>query len=426
LVPFVFFCSQKGSFEGGIVRTATHHIAYRPSLALVLAFLLAIAGGARATDPSWEDIEKTARGQTVYWNAWGGDDKVNDYIAWVGEQLKARHDLTLKLVKVTDIAETVSHILAEKNAGRDRDGAVDLLWINGENFRALKDAGLLYGPFAERLPHYRYVDTVGKPTTTVDFTVPVEGLEAPWGMAQIVFVYDTARLQNPPKSMVDLLAYAKAHPGRFTYPEPPDFLGSTFLKQALLELTDQRDALQKPATDANFGPVTAPLWVWLDEIRPHLWRQGQAYPPSMPALRQLLADGEIDITFSFHPNDASAEIEKGHLPATVRTYVFTGGTIGNTHFVAIPFNARAKEGAMVVANFLLSPEAQARKQDPAVWGDLTVLAVDKLPPEDQNRFTGIKPGVATLSAAELGKPLPEPHPSWMERLEAAWRVRYSR
>lgn len=397
-----------------------------PGLALGLWFLTLLTGIAHASEPDWATIEKTARGQTVYWNGWGGDDKVNSYIAWVGAQVQARYGITLRHVKVSDIAETVARILAEKNAGRDQEGSVDLLWINGENFRAMKDNGLLYGPFTARLPHYRYVDTVGKPTTTVDFTVPVEGMEAPWGMAQIVFVYDSAVVREPPKSMAALLAYAQAHPGRFTYPEPPDFLGSTFLKQALLELSEQREALQKPATDANFGPVSAPLWRWLDQIRPYLWRQGQAYPPSMPALRQLLADGEIDIAFSFHPNDASAEIAKGTLPDTVRTYVLTGGTIGNTHFVAIPYNARARAGALVVANFLLSPEAQARKQDPAVWGDLTVLAVDQLPPEDQQRFAALKPGVATLSAAQLGTPLPEPHPSWMERLEAAWRARYSR
>lgn len=396
-----------------------------PGLTLLLT-LLAIAGGAHGAEPSWEEIEKTARGQTVYWNGWGGDEKVNAYIAWVGEQVKNRHGITLQHIKVTDIAETVSRILAEKYAGRNQDGTVDLMWINGENFRTMKENGLLYGPFVERLPNYQYVDVQGKPTTTVDFTIPVEGMEAPWGMAQIVFMHDAATLANPPKSMIELLAYAKAHPGRFTYPEPPDFLGSTFLKQALIELTDQRDALQKPATDTHFGPVTAPLWGWLDEIRPHLWRQGQAYPQSMPALRQLLADGEIDIAFSFHPNDASAEIENGNLKNTVRTYVLAGSTIGNTHFIAIPYNARAKEGAMVIANFLLSPEAQAHKQDSAVWGDLTVLALDKLSPSDRERFAKLKQGIATLSAAELGTPLPEPHPSWMERLEAAWRARYSR
>jgi len=191
-------------------------------------------------------------------------------------------------------------------------------------------------------------------------------------------------------------------------------------------LTDQREALQKPVAESTFGAVTAPLWGWLDEVRPHLWRQGQAFPQSAPALRQLLADGEIDIAFSLNPNDASAEIEKGSLRDTVRTYVLVGGTIANTHFVAIPYNSSAKEAAQVVANFLLSPEAQARKSDPAIWGDPTVLGLEKLSPADRERFTKLKRGVAALGPGELGAPLPEPHPSWVERLEAAWRARYSR
>ena len=39
------------------------------------------------------------------------------------------------------------------------------------------------------------------------------------------------------------------------------------------------------------------------------------------------------------------------------------GAIGNTHFLAIPFNANAKEGAQVLINFMLSAQAQARKDD---------------------------------------------------------------
>ncbi len=397
----------------------------RGCLILLLAALSA-AGKATVAAPSWDEIEKSARGQTVYWNAWGGDEKINAYIAWVSEQVKDRYGVTLQHVKVADIAESVSRILAEKYAGRHEKGSVDLLWLNGENFHTMKNNGLLFGPFSERLPNYAIVDTVTIPSTQMDFTEPVDGMEAPWGKSQIVFIYDPPQLPNPPKSAAELLAYAKAHPGRFTYPEPPDALGSTFLKQILLELTDQRDALQKPVAETSFGPVTAPLWGWLDELRPHLWRQGQAYPQSTPALRQLLADGEIDIAFSLNPNDASAEIAKGNLRDTVRTYVFAGGAIANTHFVAIPYNSSAKEGAQVIANFLLSPEAQAHKLDPNVWGDPTVLGLAKLTPADRERFTKLKPGVATLSPAALGAPLPEPHPSWMERLETAWRARYSR
>ena len=108
----------------------------------------------------------------------------------------------------------------------------------------------------------------------------------------------------------------------------------------------------------------------------------------------------------------------------MRSFTFPGGTLGNTHFVAIPYNASAKAGALVAANFLMGPEAQARKQDPNVWGDPTVLAMEKLGQEDRARFERLDLGVATLAPAELGPLLAEPHPSWTERLEKEWLRRY--
>jgi putative thiamine transport system substrate-binding protein len=114
----------------------------------------------------------------------------------------------------------------------------------------------------------------------------------------------------------------------------------------------------------------------------------------------------------------------GELPSTVRSFVFPRGTLANTHFVAIPFNAAAKAGALVVADFLISPEAQAAKQDPRVWGDPTVLDLAALDAADRARFDALDLGVATLRPEALGPALPEPHPSWMERLEEAWKIRY--
>ena len=374
----------------------------------------------------WPQTVAAARGQTVYFNAWGGSERINDYIAWVGERVAADCGITLKQVKLADTADAVARVLAEKTAGKSSGGSVDLIWVNGENFAAMKAQGLLFGPFAEALPNDRFVDSAGKPTTRVDFTVPVEGLEAPWGMAQIVFLYDTARVAEPPRDMAQFLSWATAHPGRFTYPAPPDFTGSTFLKQALYGLAVDRNALQQPATDGSFATMTAPLWQWLDRLHPLLWRGGRTFPQNDQAQRQLLDDGEIDISLSFNPGEASSAIAQGLLPPTVRTYVLDGGTIANTHFVAIPFNATAKEAAMVVANFLLSPEAQLRKQDPSVWGDPTVLAMDKLDPVDRKKFESLPLGPATLSPAALGPALLEPHPSWMTRLEAEWRRRYAK
>jgi putative thiamine transport system substrate-binding protein len=245
-------------------------------------------------------------------------------------------------------------------------------------------------------------------------------------MAKLVFFYDGARTDAAalPKSASGLLAWAKQHPGRFSYPQPPDFMGSTFLKQVLEELAPDPSVLQKPVDEAAFEDVSAPLFAYLDELKPYLWRHGEAYPQNYPAMKQLMADGELDIIFAFNPSEASSAIEKGELPKTVRSFTFPGGTLANTHFVAIPYNATAKAGALVLADFLLSPEAQARKQDPKIWGDPTVLAMSKLEQKDRERFDALDLGVATLRPDQLGPALPEPHPSWMEGIETEWKKRY--
>lgn len=397
---------------------------------LGLVSLLLSAAGASAADPDpadWNAVLAEAKGETVYFNAWGGAENINAYLEWAGGELQKRFGVTLKQVKLEDTATAVATVVAEKAAGRSEGGSVDLIWINGENFSAMKRQGLLMGgAWAQKLPNWRYVDVENKPTVLSDFTVPTEGRESPWGMAQLVFFHDEAKTAGTdmPHSAAELLDWAKEHPGRFAYPRPPDFTGSTFLKQILSELSADPAALAKPAEEKNFAAVTAPLFAYLDKLHPHLWRGGRAFPANYPAMKQLLADGEVDIIFAFNPSEASSAIQAGELPDTVRSFTFTGGTLANTHFVAIPFNANAKAGALVAADFLLSPEAQARKQDPAFWGDPTVLGLDKLSEADQARFASIDLGPATLKPEDLGPALPEPHPSWMERLEAEWKRRY--
>jgi putative thiamine transport system substrate-binding protein len=374
----------------------------------------------------WPEVLAAARGRTVFWNAWGGDDRTNGFIAWANDRVSERFGIRIQHVRLRDTAEAVARVVAEKAAGRTEGGSVDLIWINGPNFLAMKEAGLLFGPVVGRLPNARYIDTEGKTATVTDFTVPVEGLAVPWRMAQIVYVYDSATVKDPPRTIPAMLAWARANPGRLTHPTVRNFLGATFLKQALYELAPDPEVLATAATDASFDATAAPLWAWYEAIRPHLWRRGQQFPENGPAQRTLMNDGEIDLMISFNPSEASTAIASGQLPPTVRTYVLERGTIGNASFVAIPFNAANKAAAMVLADFLLSPEAQAHGQDPRVMGNFTVLALDRLPPEERARFERLPRGAATLSNAELGRPLPEPHPSWMTRIVAEWERRVSR
>lgn len=392
------------------------------------AMALAISVSALALEPAddWAEVLQEANGQTVYFNAWGGSDRINAYLDWAGDRIEQDYGVKLRHVKIGDIAEVVGQLEAAKLVNRNENGNVDLMWVNGENFAAMKRGELIWGAFADSLPNAAYVQD--SPSIRADFSVPVEGMESPWGGAQLVFIHDTASVENPPRSAQALLDFVLTGGGRFAYPAPPAFHGTTFVKQLLIELnagTDNLAALALPVEQADFDAVTEPLWQYLDRLHPELRGDGKTWPTSGEMTRQLLDDNELDIALSFNPNEASAAVQSGQLPDTVRTYVFDNGTIGNTHFVTIPWNATAKAGAMVVANFLLSPEAQARKADPEFWGDPTVLEVAALNDDEQALFDNIDLGIWALPIG-AGSVLPEPHASWAEALESAWLERYSR
>lgn len=393
------------------------------TLSVVLPCVVGMRRGVAAE--SWASVLERARGATVWFNAWAGDERTNAFLAWADGRLRERYGIELRHVKLVDTAEAVARVVAELAAGRRSGGSIDLIWINGPNLLAMRERGLLYGPFVERLPGWHRVDTTRLRSNLVDFTVPVEGMACPWRLAQVVFVHDSARTPDPPRSAEALLRWAREHPGRFAHPVVSDFLGATFLKQALVDLLADRSPLARPVDTVDYATLSAPLWHWYDDLRPHLWRRGEQFPATGPAVRQLMGDGEVDLMISFDPQEASASIAQGLLPATVRAYVWDRGTIGNTSFVAIPVNAAHPEAAMVVADFLISPEAQARAEDPRFLGALSVLDVAALPEAERALFDALPRDPATPSREELGSPVDEPHPSWMSRIIIEWERRYA-
>ena len=357
----------------------------------------------------WSQIEQDARGQTVYFYGWGGSPQVNDYVSWTRDEMKKRYKINLVHVKVGDISEAITLILSEKSAGQHNAGKADLLWVNGENFASLKKNNLLFGPFSEQLPNYANVDQ--KLPVKVDFSTPVDGMEAPWGVGQLVMMmYDSEFTTEPPASAGELLTYAKQHPGRISYPQPPQFHGTTFLKQLLSERVLEPGALQKPVESIDFDKVTKPLWDYLDQLHSVAWNKGKGFPQSDQHMRQLLDDGELHMAITFNPAEAAAAIQRGDLASTVSSHAFDRGALTNIHFLAIPYNSDAKEAAQVVINFLMSPEAQERKASLDVWGDPAILksSLLNIEPEATARFKAIS----------------EPHYSWHGALNKAWIARY--
>lgn len=390
--------------------------------------LLATAAEAQTSDEAlkamtWDEIVAEARGDSVTWFMWGGSDTINAYVSdHVGARLKAKYDITLNRVPITDAADVVNMVLTEKEAGITEGGAVDLIWINGENFRSMKEAGLAFCGYTGLLPNDALVDWEN-PAIANDFGVPVDGCEVPWNTVQFAFAHDSALVPEPPRDMAGLLDWIRANPGRFTYPAPPDFTGSAFVRHVFLHAAGGPETLIGPFDQARFDEVAAKTWAILNEIEPFLWREGQTYPTTLTQLNELFANGEVAFTFNYDPAQFGLAVDAGIYPETTRSFGLSDGTIGNTNYTLIPFNAPNKAAAMVVQNLLLSGEEQLEKARTEVWGASPAIDILRSAPEVQAGFAAIKTHPSVVPAAELAKAaLPELQADWLTAIEEGWRA----
>lgn len=381
----------------------------------------------------WQQVQETGKNQDVYFYAWGGDPQINAYLQWAAEQVDDQYNINLVHVKLSDTSEAVSRVLAEKSANNNDEGSVDLIWINGANFATMSENSLLLKQWANKLPNFALTDPENNPTVNFDFGVPTNGMEAPWGQASLTFYYDRLSTDKPPKTLDELVNWTAQNPGRFSYPKPPDFLGMSFLKYALVMLHEQHDAqtgentkaqLNLPATEQNTDLVLDPLWTFLDDLHPTLWRKGEQFVQTGAQMRRLVDDTELSLAFTFSAPEVPAAVQRYDLPESIRSYAMSDGSLSNTHFVAIPYNASHPQAAQLVANFLMSPEAQAKKQTPSIWGDKTVLVQSTLDPEQQALFKNNRPHPSALPFDSIKRTVSEPHPSWVDAIMQGWQTRY--
>lgn len=399
-------------------------------MALAMVFALAACGNSGSTDSedldlqsaSWEEILEAAKGTTVAYYGYGGDEQINQWLDnYVAPAVKEKYDVTLTRTAM-GADEYMAKMTNEKQAGTTV-GDMDILWINGENFYNAKEQNMIYGPIVNKLPMYeKYYDAESK-DNTLDFAYPTEGYEAPFSKAQFVFIGDTSKVSFLPNSAEQLLEFCKAYPGKFTYPEATDFTGSAFIRNIIYELVGYDKLAACSAEDVEGLKATIqPAMDYLKELAPYLWRNGETYPSDGAQLDQLFSDGEIYLTMSYNPLDAAAMIEKGTYPETAQTFVFEKGTIGNTSFLAIPTTAPNKAGAMVVIDFILDAESQLNKYDPKVAGKLPVIDNNKLTEEQKAAFAAVDLGKGTLPQDVLASHMiPEVSASLVPVIEQIWR-----
>ena len=396
---------------------------------LVAVMLIATAGvGCRKADDSQKDIDysdfeavlEAARGTSVTFYGWGGDMAINSWLDnVVGSALLQQYDIRLNRVPM-NIDDILNKLMGEKQAQVEK-GDIDVVWINGENFYTAMEANLLFGPFTQYVRNYGIYLNPEDADLHYDFGTPIEGMEVPYGRAQLVFIGDSTIIDSFPVNAGQLLDLAKKHPGKITYAAPPDFTGSAFVRNILCDIVGFEAIFNAPADEEALYEVIKPGLDFLVKLKPYLWQEGLTYPADSPAAEQMFIDGLIIMNISYTPLRAAQQIMAGEYPNTAQTFVFANGNIGNTHYMAIPYNAPNIAGALALVNHIISPEIQITKYDAGNWGDLPVFDVSRLDSGQRAQLDAVDNGIGILTPDELfAHRLPEVQANKIPIIESLW------
>ncbi|MDG1780766.1 MAG: ABC transporter substrate-binding protein [Flavobacteriales bacterium] len=367
---------------------------------------------------TWEQTLQQAKGTTVQMMMWQGDPFINAYMEdYVIPTVQNQFGVSIEISSGQG-TQIVSTLMSEQQA-RVAESAVDLVWINGETFFQLRQIDALYGPFTDDLPNSDFINW-DSPFISQDFQQPTDGYECPWGNVQYCLIYNSEHVTSPPKTLDELEDWVKQHPGKFTFSS--DFTGMTLLKSMLINMAGSKTALDGPFDEAKYNELSSHLWEYLNRIKPYFWREGKTFPSSVAPMHQLFSNGELWFTMSNNDGEVENKVLQGVLPSSSRAYVLEGGTIQNSHYLGVVKKAKHKAGAQVLINFLISPEAQLRKADPAVWGDGTVLELTRLPAQYQEEIKRLNNREFAPTRASIEPfALKEPDPEYMIRLNADFR-----
>jgi len=380
----------------------------------------AAAPSASAQGGGFADVLARAKGQRVNWYMYGGDDKINTFVNGYLKKKLAAQGVTLNQVKVTDTVTVVDKVLAEKQAGSNK-GSVDAIWINGENFATGKQAGAWYCGYDKSLPNAQYVDFT-KPAIANDFGLAVDGCESVWQQANSALVYDSAKLTaGDVKSVSSLFAWAKAHPGQFTYPAPPDFTGSMAVRTFFYDTNGGPSGFSGAFDRGKYSPASDKLWQRLNDLAPSLYKGGKTYPAAGPDVEKLYANGEIAAFLTYGPGEVATAVKKGMFPKSTREAVFDIGNISNYNFLTIPANSPHKEGAEVLQNTLLDPATQLEFYK--ATGTFPAVDLNKVPAEVKAQFAAVGSSPSVLPLEALSKNAqPELTSKYVTTIEKDWKT----
>lgn len=324
----------------------------RRLIALIIVILLLLTGCTAPASPEevkWQRIEDSVDGTTVNFYVWTEDESA---IAWFTERVAKHLENTakIKFVVTEKDREIVFGQLNEQYANPNNKGTIDLLWLDEDAFQSFYNAQLLYGPFARSLENStRYFNLASLDNRYIGAT-ETHGYLVPFNQSALTFYYNRDALYDPPQNLDMLKTVVKENPGKFTYPNPQDPIGGAFVRTVILNFTDAEKFIGKELSQSELAELVQPGLDYLKSLSTYLHKSGKTYPETADALHQLYAKGDLFITMSDDFLHAYQYTGDAIYPEGTRPFLFSDVVIGQKQYLAIPFNAQNKSGAMVAIN----------------------------------------------------------------------------
>ncbi len=261
------------------------------------------------------------------------------------------------------------------------DPQVDYLeTINVEAFTEWVEADLFLELTEELVPN---LATLNPATDRLPGELPYRG-------SQVLLAYnaDFVAEDEVPTTYAELVEWIQANPGQFVYNRPDrGGSGAAMVTRAIFEVTGQDPSLFVPGeADEDLIAQFSEAWELLGSIHSSVY-EGGAYPAGNTPVLELFANGSVNMITAWSDQTLQA-LNLGLLPESTRLaqlsdLPFTGGY----SYSAIPRNAGNVEGALALANFVLSIPVQEEVIQEI--GGFPAVQWDLLPEELQTQFTSV-------------------------------------
>ncbi len=179
------------------------------------------------------------------------------------------------------------------------------------------------------------------------------GIAVVWCPGGPMFTYNPEKVPAPPKTAAELLAWAKANPGKFMYARPGNSGPGRVFVQGLAYILGEA----KPKEPKTWTKV----WDYLKELNDYI----EYYPSGTTPQFQQLAEGTRWIVAGHIGWDMWSRVTK-LIPATSQAFVLENTTWTNdTQFMVMPkgLDANKEKVAVALMAWLMDPNWQAYMYD---------------------------------------------------------------